>query len=309
MDVIARAIGAHGSVLACAVCATGVVEEARRRHGTLPTATAALGRTLCAVAMLGCGLKARQSVMLRILGDGPLGPVIAESTAEGALRGYVTHPGVHFPPTPANKLDVASAVGRAGTIHVTRDLGLRDTYQGSVPLVSGEVGEDLASYLVASEQVPSAVAVGVMVAPDGEVLAAGGWLLQILPGAPATLPAFLDGRARALPPVTQMIRSGAPPEEMLSLALGDLPMAVLERRPVRFECRCGPDKVARVLIALGRSESDRLLREQGKVDVRCRFCGERYEFGAGEIARVFAASARSAGGDEAATLNGWRAAT
>lgn len=296
-DVLLRAIGAEGAILACAVIATGVAEEARRRHGTLPTATAALGRALVAVAMLGCGLKPRQSVTLRILGDGPLGPVVADSTAEGAVRGYVANPIVHFPPTASNKLDVGAAVGRSGTIHVTRDLGLRDTYQGSVPLVSGEIGEDLAAYLVASEQVPSAVAVGVLVAPGGEVLAAGGWMLQVLPGAPAAIPAFLEERVRALQPVTQMISSGATPEEMLRLALGDLPMSILEQRPVWFSCRCGPEKVARVLNALGRSESDRLLREQGKVDVRCRFCGERYELGAGQIAEVFAPPAQPAGED------------
>lgn len=297
-DLLLRAIAAEGAVLASAVIATGVAEEARRRHGTLPTATAALGRALAAVAMLGSGLKPRQSVMLRILGDGPLGPVIAESTAEGAVRGYVTNPIVHLPPTASNKLDVGAAVGRLGTFHVTRDLGLRDSYQGSVPLVSGEVGEDLAAYLVASEQVPSAVAVGVLVAEGGEVLAAGGWMLQVLPGAPATIPAFLEERVRALQPVTQMISSGATPEEMLSLALGDLPMSVLERKPVRFACRCGPEKVARVLNALGRLESQRLLQEKGRVEVHCRFCGERYEFGARQIAEVFAQTAqpRSEGG-------------
>ncbi|MDI6771307.1 MAG: Hsp33 family molecular chaperone HslO [bacterium] len=210
-DALLRAIGAEGAILGCAVIVTGVVEEARRRHGTLPTATAALGRALSAVAMLSSGLKPRQSVMLRILGDGPLGPVVADGTADGAVRGYVTNPIVHLPPTASNKLDVGAAVGRSGTIHVTRDLGLRDTYRGSVPLVSGEVGEDLAAYLVASEQVPSAVAVGVMVAPSGEVPAAGGWMLQVLPGAPATIPAFLEERVRALQPVTQMISSGATP--------------------------------------------------------------------------------------------------
>ncbi|MBM3470706.1 MAG: Hsp33 family molecular chaperone HslO [Armatimonadetes bacterium] len=296
-DALLRAIAAEGSILACAVIATGAAEEARRRHGTLPTATAALGRALAAVAMLGSGLKPGQSVTLRILGDGPLGPVVADCTAEGAVRGYVANPIVHFPPTALNKLDVGAAVGRSGTVHVTRDLGLRDTYQGSVPLVSGEVGEDLAAYLVASEQVPSAVAVGVLVAPGGEVLAAGGWMLQVLPGAPAAIPAFLEERVRALQPVTQMISAGATPDEMLHLALGDLPMSVLERRPVRFSCRCSQEKVARVLIALGRPESDRLLREQGMVEVRCRFCEERYELGADQIAEVFALSAQPAGED------------
>lgn len=289
--MLLRAIAAEGAILACATVATGATEEARRRHGTLPTATAALGRALAAAAMLGSGLKPRQSVMLRVLGDGPLGPVISESTYDGAVRGYVTNPRVHMPPTASNKLDVGAAVGRSGTLHVTRDLGLRDPYQGSVPLVSGEIGEDLAAYLVASEQVPSAVGVGVLVAPDEGVLAAGGWMLQVLPGAPATIPAYLEERVRALPSVTQMITEGAAPEEMLRTALGDLSLSILERRPVRFACRCSPDKVAEVLAALGQEESRRLLHQEGRVEVRCRFCGERYVLDADQVAEVFAPEA------------------
>ncbi len=287
-DVLVRAIGASGAVLGCAAITTRLTDEARERHGTLPTATAALGRTLAAAAMLGVGLKDRQTVMVRVLGDGPIGPLIAESTADGRLRGYATHPLTDLPPTPARKLDVAGAVGRRGTFHVTHDLGLRDPYQGSVPLVSGEIGEDMAAYLVRSEQVPSVVAVGVLVGPDGAVRAAGGLMLQVLPGAAATIPGYLEQRARLLPPVTQMVVAGEAPEEMLARALGDLGVSVLERRPVRFACRCSQDKVAQVIAALGREESDRLLRQEGRVEVHCRFCGEKYVFDADAVSAVFA---------------------
>jgi len=289
-DTLVRAIAADGAVLACAATATAATDEARRRHGTLPTATAALGRTLVAAAMLGSGLKGRQTVMVRVLGDGPLGPVICESTATGAVRGYVTNPQTDLPPTSARKLDVGSAVGRHGAFHVTRDLGLRDPYQGSVPLVSGEIGEDLAAYLVSSEQVPSAVSVGVLVNADRGVLASGGLLLQVLPGAPAGLPAHLEERVRGLPAVTQMIAGGATPEHMLEAALGTLPLSVLERRPIRFACRCNAQKVNEVIAALGREESDRLLREEGRVEVQCRFCGERYLLNAEAVNAAFAAS-------------------
>ncbi|MDR7556419.1 MAG: Hsp33 family molecular chaperone HslO [Armatimonadota bacterium] len=290
-DTLVRGTAADGTVLACAVVATQSTEEARRRHGTLPTATAALGRALVAAAMLGATLKGRQTVMIRVLGDGPLGPVVSESTADGALRGYVTHPHTHLPPTPARKLDVGGAVGRRGIFHVTRDLGLRDPYQGSVPLVSGEIGEDLAAYLVRSEQVPSVVAVGVLVSPDERVLASGGLMLQVMPGAPAWMPAYLEERARALPAVTHMVRDGATPDDMLRMALGELPLAVREERPVRFACRCSPRKVEDVLVALGRAEADRLLREEGRIEVQCRFCGERYVLGTAEVAAVFDAVA------------------
>jgi molecular chaperone Hsp33 len=287
-DTLVRVIAAEGAVLGCAVSSTGVTEEARIRHGTLPTATAALGRGLSAAAMLGAGLKGRGSVMVRVLGDGPLGPMIAESAADGTLRGYVTNPLTDLPPTPARKLDVGGAVGRRGTFHVTRDLGMRDTYQGSVPLVSGEIGDDLAAYLVRSEQVPSVVAVGVLVGPPDSVLAAGGLLLQVLPGAPGHISTYLEERVRALPSVTQMLSSGLSPDEMLRAALGDLSMSVLDQRPVRFGCGCSEQKVARVLVALGRDENERLLREEGRVEVQCRFCGDRYIFGAAQVAAVFA---------------------
>lgn len=290
-DVLVRAIAAGGAVLGCAAITTRLTEEARERHGTLPTATAALGRGLAAAAMLGAGLKDRQTVMVRVLGDGPLGPMVAESTADGAVRGYVTNPRTDLPPTASRKLDVGGAIGRRGTFHVTRDVGLRDPYQGSVPLVSGEIGEDLAAYLVNSEQVPSAAAVGVLVATGGRVMAAGGLLLQVLPGAPPPIPRRLEERTRALPAVTQMIASGASPEDMLGAALGEWDMAILERRRVRFACRCSAQKVAQVLVALGRDESERLLRTEGRVEVLCRFCGNLYVFGDVDVAAVFAPGA------------------
>ena len=286
-DILVRAIAADGAVLACAAITTGVTEEARARHGTLPTATAALGRGLVAAAMLGSGLKAAQTVMVRVLGDGPLGPMISESTADGALRGYVTNPKTDLPPTAAHKLDVGSAVGRQGTFHVTRDLGSREPYQGSVPLVSGEIGEDLAAYLVSSEQVPSVVAVGVLVGPHQGVLASGGLMLQVMPGAPPSIPGYLEGRASVLPSVTQMVNGGASPDEMLRQALGTLSVSVLERRAVRFACRCSAQKVADVIAALGRDEADHLIREEGRVEVQCRFCGQRYVFGADDVEGMF----------------------
>jgi molecular chaperone Hsp33 len=289
-DVLVHATAADGAVRACAVVGTALTEEARSRHGTLPTATAALGRALAAAALLGAGLKSDQTVMVRVLGDGPLGPIVTESTAGGAVRGYVTNPLTDLPPTASRKLDVGGAVGRNGLFHVTRDLGLRDPYQSSVPLVSGEIGDDLASFLVTSDQVPSVVAVGVLVAPDERVIASGGFMLQVMPGAPRSVPAYLERRTQALPTVTHMLNTGATADEVLASAVGELPLAVHDRRPVRFACRCSHAKVVRVLVALGRDEIRRVLKDEGAVRVQCRFCGQWYVFDEEQVETVFATS-------------------
>lgn len=285
-DHLVRAIAAEGSVLGFATVTTETVEDARRRHGTAPTATAALGRTLSATAMLGAALKDGQRVTIRILGDGPLGGIVSDGNGKGEVRGYVNNPDVDLPLTPRRKLDVGGAVGR-GTLHVTKDLGLRMPYHGSVPIISGEIGEDFAHYLVTSEQVPSVVALGVLVAPDGRVIAAGGYILQVLPGAPSDIPRYLQERVATLPTVTQLVHKGEDPAGMLKLALGNLGPHVLEERPVAFRCGCSRRKVEAVLIALGRSELERLLAEEGRAEVQCRFCGERYVLGPDEVEELF----------------------
>ncbi len=285
-DHLIRAIAAEGAVLGFAVVATDTVEEARRRHQTAPTATAALGRTLTATVMLGAGLKDGQRLTVRVLGDGPLGGIISDGNGRGQVRGYVQNPQVDLPLTPGRKLDVGAAVGQ-GTLHVTKDVGLRYPYHGSVPLVSGEIGEDVAQYLVVSEQVPAMVALGVLVAPDQAVLAAGGFIVQVLPGAPPQLPRYLEERAMQLPAVTQVLRGGHAAADLLHLALGDLDSHVLEEIPVAFHCGCSRERVEGVLVALGRKEVDRLIREEGRAEVICRFCGNRYVLGAADVARLF----------------------
>jgi molecular chaperone Hsp33 len=285
-DYWIRSVTDDGTVRAVAAVTTHAVDQARRRHATAPTATAALGRTLTAAGLLGSTLKDGQTVMVRVLGDGPLGGALAMSDASGGVRGYVMNPGVHLPLTPAGKLNVGAAVGR-GTLHVTTDVGLRVPYHGSVPLVSGEIGEDLASYLVSSQQVPSVVALGVLVSPDERVLAAGGLIVQVLPGADEGVTGYLDSRARLLPTVTSLISSGRTPEEIVEEALGDLPSRVVARHPVRFRCGCTAQKVRDVLMALGEREMRALLEERGSIEVRCNFCGRRYELGEAEMNTIF----------------------
>lgn len=298
-DYWIRSVTDDGTVRAMAAVTTRTVEQARRRHATAPTATAALGRTLTAAGLLGTVLKIGQTVMVRVLGDGPLGGALAMSDSNGAVRGYVANPNVHLPLTPSGKLDVGGAVGR-GTLHVTMDLGMRYPYHGSVPLVSGEIGEDLASYLVNSHQIPSLVALGVLVSPDERVLAAGGLIVQVLPGADGGVIDYLEERARVLPTVTSMVSGGRTPEEMVQAALGEVHSQVVERQPVRFRCGCAVGKVHGVLASLGEEELRDILHEQGQIEVRCNFCGRRYTFGEDDVQKILG---------ERHTRNGERPAT
>ncbi len=282
-DAVHRATAADGTVRAFVVVSTQTVEDARIRHTTSATATAALGRSLTAAALLGAGLKDGQTVLLRVLGDGPIGGVIAQADAEGHVRGYAVHPQADLPQTDHRKLDVGGLVGRRGMLHVTRDLGLRTPYHGSAPLVSGEIAEDLASYLVTSEQIPSVVALGVLVAPDLRVLAAGGLCIQVLPGTRAGVVDALEARARRLPPITQMMSAGRTPEEILAACLGDLEPHIGDPTPLAFHCRCSRERVEGTLLMLGIEELETLLAQEGRAEVTCRFCGDRYVLGKDEV--------------------------
>ncbi|MDR5695983.1 MAG: Hsp33 family molecular chaperone HslO [Armatimonadota bacterium] len=276
-DGLIRAMTQDRTVRALAAVTTVTVDEARSRHGTLPTATAALGRALTAASLLGAMLKGDQTVTLRILGDGPLGGIVAWSDALGHVRGYVAHPLVDLPLTNQGKLNVGAAVGK-GTLHVTKDLGLRYPYHGSVPLSSGEIAEDLARYFAISEQIPSAVALGVLVAPDGQVLASGGLVVQLLPGADEEVASYLEQRARALPAITSMVYGGHSPKELVEEALGELPFKIIETRAVSFRCSCDRQKVEETLLALGEEELKRLHGGEDGAEVLCRFCRKQYRF-------------------------------
>ena len=287
-DSIIRATAAQGTIRAVAVVSTQTVEDARIRHTTSATATAALGRSLTAAALLGAGLKDTQSVLLRVLGDGPIGGIVAQADAEGHVRGYAVHPHADLPQTNRRKLDVGGLVGRRGMLHVTRDLGIRTSYHGSAPLVSGEIAEDLASYLVTSEQIPSVVSLGVLVAPDLSVLASGGLCIQVLPGAPPEVAQDLESRARQLPPITRMMSDGHTAEDMLAAALGDLAPHIGMTTPLAFQCRCSRERVEGVLQMLGVQELEALLAQEGRAEVTCRFCGDRYVLTEEEVQTLIA---------------------
>jgi len=286
-DRLARTLSADGTVRGLAAVTTGLVEEARLRHGTLPTASAALGRTLTAALLLGGLLKTGERVSLELSGDGPLGGILADATPDGEVRGFVSRPDVHLPAR-AGKLDVSGAVGRGLLCVMRRPAGDGTPYRSIVPLVSGEIGGDVASYLVGSEQIPSAVGVGVFVEPDGRVSAAGGYLLQAMPGAePATI-ARLEANVGAAAAPSDLVRQGLGAPAILERLLAGFPTHVLEEHPVRFQCGCNRERVAAAIVAMGRAELLDVLAGERRAEVVCRFCAARYEVDEDELRALLA---------------------
>jgi molecular chaperone Hsp33 len=286
-DRLLRVLTVDGGARAILVTATRTVETARRRHGTYPVATAALGRTLVAALMLASTLKEGEHVTVRVLGDGPLGAIVADADGFGNVRGYVQEPRLLLPLNAIGKLDVGRAVGHKGILAVSRETLSGVPYASSAPLVSGEIGEDLARYLWVSEQTPSAVSVGVQVDERGRVVGAGGVLVQLLPGGGGAA-AELEAGLRALGPVSDAVRSGMSLEAMADRVLGAGRWKALEERPLRFRCTCTPARMRRALVALGREEIESILREEGRAEVRCHFCNRTYEVRAEELERLLA---------------------
>lgn len=285
-DYLVRAIGAGGNVRAFAAVTTALVDEARRRHDTWPTATAALGRALTATALLGAMLKdPNESVTLRVAGDGPLQGIICDADEQGQVRGYVNQPHVDLDRTPQGKLNVGGAVG-SGMLHVTRQLALQGIYTGSAELVSGEIGEDLAYYLTRSEQTPSAVGLGVRVGPDGAVVAAGGYMLQLMPATPDADRDRLEQNLARLGSVSLAVKQGMTPEEILAAVLAGLDYQVLERRDLRFQCRCSRERALSAIALLDESELTGLVDEDKGAELTCHFCSAVYRFSPEEVLQV-----------------------
>jgi molecular chaperone Hsp33 len=281
-DKLLLATVAGGSARIVVAVTTQLVNEAQKRHDTYPVATAALGRTLTAGLLLATNLKGDDTLTLRVFGDGPLGGVIVSADSRSAVRGYVQEPHTHLPSTPVGKLDVGGAVGK-GFLYVTRDLGFGDPYTGSVELVSGEIAEDIAQYLTVSEQTPSAVSLGVLVESDNSVIAAGGFLLQMMPGAADETIEVLEKNVSLMPPISNLVSSEKGPKEVLDLLTVGLPVIIHEERPVRYECKCSKERLERVLINLGLEELRDIIDTQGKAELTCHFCAEQYEFNRAEL--------------------------
>lgn len=286
-DHILRAMTRDGWVKAVAICSTELVERARLIHKTTPTATAALGRTLSACAMLGNMQKIENgSVTLQIKGGGPLGTLLAVSDADGNVRGYVQNPHVSLLEKYAGKLDVGAAVGTDGLLTVIRDLQMKEPYVGSVALVSGEIGDDVTAYLAQSEQTPSACALGVLVEVDHSVRAAGGYIVQLLPGAPEEVISRLEQGIQAAGAVTAMLDRGLTLEDMLRAVLGDVEIEFFEPTPVEYRCYCTRERVERTLISLGRQELEQIAADGEPIHIECQFCDTDYCFTPDEIREI-----------------------
>ncbi len=279
MDEIIRMMTGDGMVKAVAVTGKDMVERARQIHKTLPVATAALGRTLMAASMMGDMLKEEDgSVTLQIKGGGPLGAITAVSDSRGNPRGYLQNGQVDIPRKYQGKLDVGTAVGSSGSLTVMKDMGLKEPYIGSVQLVSGEIAEDITAYFVESEQVPTACALGVLVDKDQSVAAAGGYLVQLLPGADESVIQRLEESIARLGPVTDALHGGADAVQLLERVLEGQEPELLERRPVAYKCYCSRERVSRAIISMGKEEMQSLIEEQGGAELTCQFCDKVYRF-------------------------------
>ena len=279
MNEIVRAITGDGLVKAVSITGRDVVERARNIHKLLPTATAALGRTLMGASMMGDALKEEKgSLTIQIKGGGPLGTILAVSDCGGNVRGYVQNPQVGLMEKRPGKLDVGAAVGLDGTLTVIKDIGLKEPYVGSIGLFSGEIADDLAMYFVESEQIPTACALGVLVGLDQSVTAAGGYLIQLLPGAGEDMITKIEEGVRAMGSVSQALAGGLDAEGLLRAVLKDFELEILEKHPVEYRCYCSRERVSRALISMGRKELTELLEEQGRAELTCQFCDAVYRY-------------------------------
>lgn len=279
MDYIVRMIAKDAPIKAMAIQGRDLVQRAREIHHTLPVATAALGRTLLGASMMGQQLKEEDgSVTLRVSGGGPLGNILAVSDSQGNVRGYVQNGQVDLPLKGPAKLDVGQAVGTAGSLTVIKDLRLKEPYVGTIPLVSGEIAEDITAYFAESEQIPTACALGVLVDRDLSVAAAGGYLIQLLPGADDGVIDSIEAGIARVGQVTAQLSQGVTAEELLRLVLADFDLEVLEKAPVEYRCYCSRERMRSALTSMGREELSKLIAEQGRAEMTCQFCDAVHVF-------------------------------
>ena len=288
-DQIVRVLAKDAPIKASAISAKDLVERARQIHKTLPVATAALGRALLGCSMLGNQLKEDNgSVTLRVNGGGPLGSITAVSDSAGNVRGYVQNGDVELMEKHPGKLDVGRAVGTDGTLTVIKDIGLKEPYVGQVELLSGEIADDLASYLVESEQIPSACALGVLVDTDQSVLCAGGYLIQLLPGAGEEVIAKLEQRVMEMGAVTKALQEGLTALDLVKRVLCDFELEIVEESPVEYRCYCSKDRVTRALISMGKKDLGELIEDQGEAELTCQFCDKVYHYSKEELEDLLA---------------------
>ena len=288
-DEIVRAITADGLVKAAAITGRDLVERARNTHTLLPVATAALGRTLMAASLMGDAMKIDgSSLTLQIKGGGPLGTILAVSDEAGNVRGYVQNPHVELMEKAPGKLDVGRAVGETGSLTVIKDLGMKEPYVGTIDLLSGEIADDIAAYFVESEQIPTACALGVLVGTDQSVTSAGGYLIQLLPGAGEDIITKIEAGVQRVGSVSHALESGLDGAGLLRAVLSDFDLEILETHPVEYRCYCSRDRVTRALISMGREELSSLIQEQGQAELTCQFCDQIYRYSKEDLEEILA---------------------
>ncbi len=284
-DYLVRAIGASGRIKIAIANTTNTVETARASHNTFPVATAALGRSLTAGLLLGTNLKEEDLLTLRFLGDGPIGGIIVTVEPDYKVRGYVVNPQIDLPLNDHGKLDVAKAVGQ-GIVSVTKDYGLKEPYSGTAEIISGEIAVDIANYLQISEQINSAVSLGVLVNNDCTVKAAGGFMIQLLPDAKEAELEILEENIGKLEPISTLINWGLSPEDILARLMKGIDYEILETHPVQFCCNCSKERFERVLINLGELELGELADRQEDIELQCHFCSRKYYFSPEDIRNI-----------------------
>ncbi len=287
-DMLLRAIARDAGIQISAAVTTGLVERAREIHDTTPVATAALGRTLTATAIMGSQLKTDDgSVTVQVKGNGPLGTVVCVGDADGWVRGYLQNPGCELPLRADGKLDVGGGIGR-GYLMVIKDIGLKDPITGTVALVNGEIAEDLTRYFAESEQIPSACALGVLVDTDRSVKCAGGWLVQLMPGVKDADIDRLEANLAKIESMTTMLDKGMTLEQIVQAVLDGFAVDFLQIDTIGYRCACSREKVERALISMGKDELSKMAAEQEKSEVTCQFCDKVYTFSRTELQQILA---------------------
>lgn len=292
MDYIVRATAADGQIRAFAATTRETVETARQDHNTSPVATAALGRLLTAGAMMGVMMKGDKDLLtLRIHAGGPLNGITVTADSKGNVKGYVGNPDVVIPANKKGKLDVAGAVG-VGFMDVIKDLGLKEPYVGQCVLQTSEIAEDLTYYFATSEQVPSSVGLGVLMNKDNTVRQAGGFIIQLLPGASDEIIDRLEAKLSGISSITSLLDAGKTPEEILTDILGEFGLEILKKMPVQFHCDCERSRVEKAIISIGRKEIQDMIDEGKDIEVNCQFCNKHYKFSVDELGEMLKKATR-----------------
>lgn len=286
MDYIIRATAADNQIRAFAITSRELVETARAHHNTSPVATAALGRLLSGGAMMGVMMKGSQDKLtLMMKGDGPINGVTVTADSQGRVKGYVGNPNVVIPANFAGKLDVGAAIGY-GTLTVIKDMGLKEPYSSQVPLGTSEVAEDLTYYFASSEQVPSAVALGVLMSKDNTVKQAGGFIIQLMPFAEEKTIAYLEEKIAKITSVTDMLEQGMTPEDILNEVMGELGVQVTDKIGTEFYCNCSKERISKALAGLNRKDLNDLINDGEQIEVKCDFCNTTYTFSTAELRKL-----------------------